>query len=964
MWLFMPNDKLNPSQHQAVQYGSGPLLIVAGAGTGKTTVLLERMKWLMQQKKVNPDSILALTFTEKAAREMLERLDLMMPLGYEEPWISTFHSFGDRLLREEGLEIGLSPGFDILTNPQAYILFKKNLFDFKLKYFLPLGNPTKFIQAILSFFSRAQDEDVSATEFEQWVSLLEKKNQTANASQEKASLQRWQELAETYRQWQEIKTTENVLDFGDLIVYTLRLFRERPNILAKYQQKFRYILVDEFQDTNFAQLKLIKLLAPPEKKPNLLVVGDDFQAIYKWRGAAVSNIMDFTQHYPEAKTIILRQNYRSTQPLLDHSYQFIKHNEPETLEVKLKIDKKLTAVNKAKIVPEIYQLTTLEAEADFVADKILELAAKKEYTYRDFAILARANNHLDPFVAALKRRGMPYQLVGNRGLFDQPEVRDLTFLSRLLVDPKDSTTLFQVLHLSIFNLPAGLILDLLNQSRAVRQNLWEYISYKLQVKSFKLEDQEKLEYVVNTVEKYRGQLLDKPASRLLYDFIWESKFLKDYLDQDSLTNQLAVKNLNLFFNQIKSFENQNERTSLVDFVDWLEMLLEAGENPAQAEIEDIDTVNLVTVHSAKGLEWPAVFVVNAVKDRFPTRHRTEPIEFPDELAGEELPKGDSHLLEERRLFYVACTRAKNELFITLAKDYGGKSEKKPSSFIPEFGLKVKEPKASQSQMDLFSPFKTLPKIKAPTVINGRLRLNYISYSQLDVYQTCPLKYKYRYVLNVPTKPHHAYTFGTSIHETLRYFHTFELKSQRPTKDDLLFFYQQNFQKEGYESEKHRQQRYQDGQQFLVKYFENYREIFKGKPVKLEQRFRVMLGQTPLVGKIDRIDKLPDGSYELIDYKTGQAKDQKAVDKDAQLTIYNMAAKWALGITPKNLCLFFIEAGQKVDTTRTDDQLKKKFEQMQTIVEEIIKSDFKATPGYPMPCHYCEYKRICPFAKKG
>ena len=366
---------LNAQQQAAVRHASGPLLIVAGAGTGKTTVITERVKFVIEKKKASPDEILALTFTEKAAAEMLERLDEVMPLGYEEPWLSTFHAFCDRILRLEGLEVGLSPDYTILGQPQQWLLIKQNLFDLKLDYYRPLGNPTKFIGALLNFFSRLQDEDVSEAKLRK----LQSSNSKFRKKVGKGEFKKYQELFQAHRRYQELKLAENMLDFGDLITWTLELFRKRQNVLKKYQQQFKQILVDEFQDTNFAQLQLIKLLAPANKKPNLVVVGDDFQSIYKWRGAAISNILDFTKHYPKTKTIILNKNYRSMQTLLDVSYRMIKNNEPETLEVRLGIDKSMTAQRPGKIMPRVVVLPTLEQEADFVVEKILELAAKKPY---------------------------------------------------------------------------------------------------------------------------------------------------------------------------------------------------------------------------------------------------------------------------------------------------------------------------------------------------------------------------------------------------------------------------------------------------------------------------------------------------------------------------------------------------------------------------------------------------------
>ena len=754
-------------------------------------------------------------------------------------------------------------------------------------------------------------------------------------------------MAEAYSYYQQLKLQENLLDFGDLIAWTLRLFRERPSVLKKYQQQFRHILVDEFQDTNFSQLQLIKALAPADKDPNLVVVGDDFQSIYKWRGAAISNILDFKKHYPRTKTIILNENYRSTQPLLDVSYAMIKNNEPETLEVKLGIDKSMRTQRKEKIIPQIFVLPNLEAEADFVAGKIMELAAKQSYTYKDFAILARANNHLDVFVAALKRYGIPYQLLGNRGLFDQDEVRTLIFFLKVIVDPTDTPSLFQLLHAEVFQVKPDLLLEMLRLSKNERKTLWQIVQESSRA-------HEGLQLLVKEVAQARQRAIKESAAPILFDFVQQTGYVTQFLKDETLENQLKLKNLNLFFNLLKRFESEHQEDTLVDGVEYLDLLIEAGENPAQAEIEDIDTVNLLTVHSAKGLEFPVVFVANLVADRFPTRNRGDQIKIPDNLIKESLPSGDYHLQEERRLFYVACTRA---------KDYGGAREKRLSGFVKELGVKIEEEKAAEDKQLSWLEVPPEAIIKPRRIIDGKLRLDFISYSQIETFNTCPLKYKYRYILQVPAKPHHALTFGQSIHYTLRDFHRFEQKGQTPNLETLLYLYEKHFLPLGYDSLEHREARFEAGKKALTSYFKVYKDQFKGKPYLLEQKFRVNLAGVWLIGKIDRIDKLNQYKFELIDYKTGELKEQNKVDKDAQLTIYKMAAQTALRIDVGNLALYFIEANKKLLTRRTNEQLEEKKEEIIKTIEKMRQSKFEATPAYPFPCSWCEYNRICPFAKK-
>jgi len=933
--------RLNPQQKRAVTHAKGPLLIVAGAGTGKTTVITERIKYLLQKKKVKPEEILALTFTEKAAGEMMERLDVVMPLGYQEPWVSTFHAFCDRILREEGLEIGLSPDYKILSQPEQWFLLKKHLFEFKLSYYRPLGNPTKFIGALLKFFSRLQDEDI-----------------TPYKKEEKENLKKYQELFKAFEFYQKLKLKENVLDFGDLISWTLKLFRERPRILKKYQQKFKHILVDEFQDTNFAQLQLIKLLAPAKNNPNLAVTGDDDQAVYAFRGTSVYNILNFKKHYPKAKGVVLVNNYRSGQKLLDKAYQLIQYNNPDRLEKKLKVDKKLVSQRKEKLPgPEAVTVDTLEAEADFVAVKILELATKKPYAaYKDFAVLARANNHLEPFVAAFKRYQIPYQLVGNRGLFDQEEIKDLLFFLRVVIDLEDTPSLFQLLHADVFEVEPEQLLNMLQQARKERKSLWKIVESASP-------SHKGLLLLVEQVKAARQRAVKESTSPILYEFIQKTGYLKALIKEESLENQLKINNLNLFFNHLKRFEAEQENNLLVDFVEYVSLMIEAGENPAQAEIEDIDTVRLLTVHSAKGLEFPIVFVVNLVADRFPSRRRRDPIEIPEEIIKQTLPKGDYHLQEERRLFYVAVTRAKDRLYLLAGQDYGGARKKKPSGLIKELGIELKGEGKKESKRLSWLEIPKGEIAKPKKIIKGKLKLDYFSYSQVDVFKTCPLKYKYRYILQVPVKPHHALTFGQSIHNTLRDFHHFEQKGQKPDEETLLFLYKQNFIPLGYQSEKHKQIRFKSGKKALLKYFKKGRDQFVGKPYLLEKSFRIKIANTWLIGKIDRIDLINKDTYELIDYKTGSAKDQKDVDKDAQLTIYKMAVQQALNIDTQELALYFIEENKKMTTNRQPEQIEKKKEEIAKAIGDIHISKFKPKPGHPFPCGYCEYSQICPFAKK-
>lgn len=1006
---------LNSEQTKAIRHDKGPLLIVAGAGTGKTTVITERIRYLIQEKKVPPENILALTFTEKAAGEMLGRVDEAMPLGYEEPWLSTFHSFCDRILRLEALEIGLDPSFKILPSPEQWLLVRKHLFEFNLKHYRPLGNPTKFISAILKLFSRAKDEIVDADEFLEYAKsnhvipstardpdrtsktqrdsspeftpneMNGAQNDNIDEHAEAEEKEKLLELANAYKKYQELLIQENAMDFGDLLLWTIKLFKTRPSILKKYQNQFRHILVDEFQDTNYAQYEIIKLLAPPiiptqrnkvtrgknpmgSKKPgpNLIVVGDDDQSIYRFRSAAVSNILDFKKDYPDAETVVLTENYRSTQSILDSAYLMIQNNNPDRLEVKTGVNKKLKSKRDKKTAietpPRLIIGETSEEESDRVVKKILELSKERGFLYKDFAILARANNHLDPFVVSLKRNGIPYSLVGNRGLFDQAEIRSLMAFLKVLVNKNDNVSLYQLLTTPAFSLESNEVTQILTTAKLKKESLWETIE-NLADNSTE-EFAKKCKEIVNQIEGSLKKITNRHVVSILYDFVVETGTINKLLKEETIESALKIKNINLFFDKVKKFEAETENPTVFEFVDYLEMLIDAGENPAQAEIEDIDTVKLLTAHSAKGLEFPVVFVVNMVSDRFPTRERGEPLSLPDDLIKEPLPEGDAHLEEERRLFYVAVTRAKDLLHVTYAKNYGGVREKKMSGFVKELNPE-EERNEEESQLSLLNFNLSGGKEKKPTKIHLPEETNtpkYVSYSQLETFETCPLKYYYRYILGLTGTPSHALTFGQTIHRTLRDFHQAEMFGKEYSLDNLLKIYQDHWIGEGYEDIEHRKLRFKEGLEILKQYYERYKNLLN-KPVFLEKKFTVKTGNLFLTGSIDRIDQNEMGEYELIDYKTGEGKRKKQeIDKDEQLTIYALAAKEVLKINPKSLSLYFIEQNEKVTTERSDEDLEKIKQKMIEVFSQIGQSTFPAKVG--LWCNFCEFNRICPAYKIG
>lgn len=960
---------LNEEQKRAVEHGEGPLLIIAGAGTGKTTVVTERIKHLILKKNVLPSEILALTFTEKASREMEQRVDVALPYGYTDMWIETFHAFCERILRHEAIHIGLNPNFILMTEAENLLFLRKHLFDFELSYFRPLGNPTKFLQGMLTHFSRLKDDDISPNDY---LAFAKKLQQASDVLPEEVA--KTEELANAFKLYEELKAKKGVMDFSDLISNTLKLFRTRKNILKEYQERFKYILVDEFQDTNYAQNEMAILLSGERK--NITVVGDDDQSIYRWRGAAIANMMQFRSHFPKAAIVSLTKNYRSTQTVLDSAYTLIQHNNPDRLEVRENIDKKLTAVRgvSGDEVGFIYQERG-EDEAEEVAKIIREEVKKTGRAYNEFAILVRANDHSLPFQKALARQKIPFQFLGPGHLFQQNEIKDLIAYLRVLANFEENASVYRVLTMPIFDFSERDIAMLMNATKKNNISLFESLEEADKI-NLTPRGKEKSMQLVTMIKRHLEKVPTLSAGQILYYFFEDSGLLGHYLDPGNPRTEKEALNIAKFFTKLQSFEANREDASVFAVVDWIDLSMELGESPMSAEVDwtNNNAVNILTIHSSKGLEFPVVFVVNLVTQRFPSRDRKEQIPVPTNLIREELPTGDENLQEERRLFYVAITRAKDTLYLSAAKFYGeAKRERKLSPFVIETlgeaavqktlqSHMMKESSEQLSLLGVFNESYMKEAEKTKTIVEPLHEISYISYSQIQTYQMCPLHYKLRYILHVPTIPTAALSYGVSVHNSLRDFTERVLAKETLTPEKMTTLLKEHWIRSGYTSRNHEEQTFNQAETMLMRFADSYlRE--KSETIAIEIPFQFPLGKIKAGGRIDRIDKLPDGKIEVIDYKTGSnIPDAKKLRDDLQLTFYALAATEIRdGIfkrTPDEiiLTLHYLDENKKVSTTRNKEQLEQAKEKILELVTQIQTSHFHCTGS--IFCKNCEYKMLC------
>lgn len=951
---------LNPQQKEAVTHRQGPLLVIAGAGTGKTQIITKRVAYLIASKQASPSQILALTFTDRAADQMQERIDILVPYGFVDVWVSTFHSFGDRILRENSLEIGLDSEFQVLTRQQATVFFRENLFEFPLNKYRPLGNPTKFIEALLAIFDRARDEDITTEEYLQYALSL-----PARTEAEKEEKERQIEIGRCYEKYIELQIREAKLDFSSQVNLALNLLRDKPSVLRKYQESFKYILVDEFQDTNYSQLMFLKALTSHHK--NIMVVCDDDQAIYRFRGAAFSNIINFMKIYPEAKKISININYRSQKAILDTSYKLIQHNNPDRLEVRANIDKRLKPEKKKKIIPiKFHFFENANLEADKIASIIKERVSRLDYRYKDFAILVRSNNDSDPFIRALNILGIPWRFSGNRGLYDQKEIRLCISFLKLIADPSDSLNLHYLVQ-EIYNLDALDLLTLTNYASRINRPLF-YLFKNLdtlaELPEIRQQTKERIRGIVKDLEHYIDVSSSESTGRLLYIWLSEKNIIAKLVKVESLESEQKIRNIAKFFENIREYERLTKESRLQYFVNYLDMIMQAGESPEIQEASiDVDAVNILTVHKAKGLEFRVVCIVGLVEGKFPWPKRSSMLQLPYQLYKDILPQGDYHIQEERRLFYVALTRAKEEVILTASQDYGGKRLRKISRFVYE-ALDVPKEIVPEKREDLLKIESLTKESTATGFITEKIPKDEVialSFYHIDDYLTCPLKYKFVHILRVPIIQHHSVVYGSALHKAVQKYNEEKKNKRHISLDELVEVFLASWRSEGFISREHEDLRLKAGKETLSNFYQ--REELTGRfPREVEKEFHFLFNKIIIRGRWDRIDLEAEEAV-IIDFKSSAISTQEDADKRAkeslQMDLYAFSYFKCFKKIPKRVELHFLESGlvgKAIKTEKNFDKLTKKIEKVEQGIRE---RNFKAAPSYNA-CNWCAYNRICPY----
>lgn len=630
-------ENLNDKQREAAMYTEGALLILAGAGSGKTSTMTRRIAYLVDEKGVSPYNILAVTFTNKAAREMEERVEEILGSN-SRMWIMTFHAACLRMLRMDGDRLGYTNSFAVYDPVDQKSIVKNLLKEYEIdeKKFTP--------NSILSNISKAKEQEIGPREFE-----------------ENAGDFRDETVAKVYRGYERILSRNNAMDFDDLILNTVRLLKENPDVLEKYQERFRYIMVDEYQDTNQLQYKLISLLA--KKYGNICVVGDDDQCIYQWRGADIRNILNFEKEFPKAKVVKLEQNYRSTANILEAAHSVISNNKQR------KRKKLWTDASQGEKI-QYHRLESDYREAGYIAQEIGYMVQQGE-NYRDFAILYRTNAQSRNFEDSLAQRRIPYRVIGGLRYYDRMEIKDMIAYMRLVANPMDDIAFDRVVNSPKRGIGKATMDKIKSVANYCEKSIFQYVESEAIADTLSGKAARGMNEFLEIIREYSEEKENLRVSDIYEGLLIKSGYLKALEDQRTAEADGRIENLMEFKSVIYEFENRDSKLELDEFLEKLALLSDVDNHDSEA-----NAVTLMTMHSAKGLEFPYVFMPGMEDGLFPSWRSRDSI---------------SQMEEERRLCYVGMTRAKRRLWMTSAESrllYGKVNATRESEFMREINPKL------------------------------------------------------------------------------------------------------------------------------------------------------------------------------------------------------------------------------------------------------------------------------------
>ncbi len=948
------------------------MLVIAGAGTGKTTVLTQRVANLIREGHTRPDEILALTYTDNSAAEMMARVrEELRGTAIDGLQTCTFHAWCNGLLQRRGL------GFGVLDEKDLWVFLRRRIRDLRLKHFVRAANVGQFLFDLLDFMRRCQDELVGPADYARYVERLERGEvplPRVAGSKKQAELEageileRCREIARVFAAVETMLGEKNLGTFGHMITKAYQLLKDDSTLLAEERLRTRFVLVDEFQDANFAQVEILSLLAG--RAANVFAVGDPDQAIYQFRGASSEAFTLFMKSFPAAQVVVLGKNRRSLSPILGCAFGIVNENPavfgPTPSQKGNSISYQRTALQSlreeeatqrgeavAAPLVEIVTWRDKEVEAADLARRIQKNRKERRCRWSDFAVLYRQHNHRDELVHELAERGIPFSIEG-LDVLDTPEVRDVVACLTAAVSLNDAASLFRVVALPRFGIEPT---ELRTAMKAVRRQELDLrtVLGRLPNGAAVLESVEKVhrdvgkdgvraEDAVDVVIRHFGL----PRAPLVVAFL---KFVEAW--------------------QKKAIA---ETGSPSEFLEYLDYFVQARGTIPLPRIED-DAVHLLTAHAAKGLEFRQVAVLRGSSTWFPTPYREPLVAFPAELRRPGAFSTDDKTLheeEERRLFYVAMTRAKDTLAI-YAHQGRGKKDPKPTQFLREFMTHPAYKKfwstrsAAAVQDTLFAEEEQRIAVQQSNVAGWLLLppsagfVTGLSASAIEIYEECPLRFKLEREWNLPRDVPASLHYGAAMHNVLHTFYDAQRYEREVSDDELLEQFRSELAAAGIADRYQYELYLRQGREQLQQFFGVARGAPRPEVLETERKFELLVGSAKLTGRVDRIDRTGADTVAIVDYKTGKPRSQEDADESLQLSLYALAARDAFGKRADRLIFHNLENNVAVCTTRSDGELEAAKLRVREAAEGIARGEFPANPKYH--CAFCPYRNLCPATEK-
>ena len=971
--ILRPTFIADDRQREAIEHVDGPMLVVAGAGTGKTSVLTHRIERLVREGHARSDEILAITYTVNAAEEMQERVRKL--LGGKIVQALTFHDYCLKLLRRVGQDFG------VLDEKDLWIYLRRRIRDLHLEHYIRAANIGQFLNDLLEFINRCHDELVTPEKYARYVDRLERREvpiprmvKSKSVLDDEEILGRCREIARVYSTLEGWLQEENLGTFSHMITRAHAVLQNDDSVLAEARRGARFILADEFQDANFAQLKILSRLAGADG--NLFAVGDPDQSIYRFRGASSEAFELFHRNFPKARHVVLEKNRRSTTPILQTAFAVIHENPPvfakhadgafvyHRAPLKSARDEQTeeSGMRPANLPVTAIILKDRGTEGPDLVAYLREAQRKSRCKWSDFGVLYRSHIHRDDLVKELAEAGIPF-IIESMDISDTPEARDLFACLNVIVSSGDDVSLMRIAGLPCFCINPEQLRQVL---RAIARDNRDAQVVPLFAALDRVEGGADVSARVQRVRELvqtRGLKGRAALDVVVREFA---------LDMSSPILQAALR-------FVEEWERKkiNKTTDLEELVDYLAYFREAnGVIPLQSN-ENENAVRLMTVHGAKGLEFSNVFILRAISPSFPSSYKETLVAFPRELRDpDSLTEADDktlHEQEERRLFYVAMTRARDSLRI-YAREGSGKTDKTPPGYLRELiknktvapWFRAVPASGAQATLDIDAAASPLYPAESQTthwfelpVLDGLHKR--LSASAVETYQRCGLQFRLERDWRIAAKPAAAMQYGAAIHRVLKtYFDSVRLGRPKSDQEIIELFridltntkIQEAYQHELYEKQ---------GAMQLQDFLSKARSIPTSQVLHTEESFEIKIGETTVVGRIDRIDQLDDGTVAIIDYKTGKARDQESADESLQLSLYAIAAKEKWKYDVSALVFHNLEENIPVMTSRSESQLLSARICVEEAAKGIAEGVFEAKPG--QHCSFCAYRSLCPEKEK-